>query len=64
MQIKLASEAESAAIPAPNMRPPRMIGNTGELGTFVLPLRIPGEPGKQTLQFDDFTFEASSCRAR
>ena len=60
MQIKLASEAESAAIPAPNMRPPRMIGNTGELGTFVLPLRIPGEPGKQTLQFDDFTFDAAS----
>lgn len=60
MQIKLASEAESAAIPAPNMRPPRMIGNTGELGTFVLPLRIPGEPGKQQLQFDDFTFDAAS----
>jgi len=60
MQIRLASEAESAAIPAPNMRPPRMIGNTGELGTFVLPLRIPGEPGKQQLQFDDFTFDAAS----
>jgi len=60
MQIKLASEAESAAIPAPNMRPPRMIGNTGELGTFVLPLRIPGAPGKQALQFDDFTFDAAS----
>jgi hypothetical protein len=60
MQIRLASEAESAAIPAPNMRPPRMIGNTGELGTFVLPLRIPGQPGRQQLQFDDFTFDASS----
>ena len=60
MQIRLASEAESAAIPAPNMRMPRMIGNTGEKGTFVLPLRIPGAPGKQTLQFDDFTFDAAS----
>jgi hypothetical protein len=58
MQIRLASEAESAQIPAPNMRPPRMLGNTGELGTFVLPLRMPGAEG--SLQFDDFTFEAAS----
>jgi uncharacterized protein (DUF885 family) len=58
MQIRLASEAESAQIPAPNMRPPRMIGNTGEKGTFVLPLKMPGTQG--TLAFDDFTFEAAS----
>lgn len=60
MQIRLASEAESAAVPAPNMRPPRLIGNTGELGTFVLPLRIPGKAGEEALEFDDFTFEAAS----
>ncbi len=60
MRIRLASEAESAAIPAPNMRPPRLIGNTGEMGTFVLPLRIPGKPGAKTLAFDDFTFDAAS----
>ena len=60
MQVKLASEAESAAIPAPNMRPPRLIGNTGELGTFVLPLRIPGKSGQGKLEFDDFTDEAMS----
>jgi hypothetical protein len=60
MEIKLASEAESAAIPAPNMRPPRMIGNTGERGTFMLPLRIPGAPGEKEKQFDDFTHEAAS----
>lgn len=60
MEIKLASEAESAAIPAPNMRPPRMIGNTGERGTFMLPLRIPGAPGEKDKQFDDFTHEAAS----
>jgi hypothetical protein len=40
MRIRLASEAEAAAVPAPNMQPPRMIGNTGEMGTFVLPLQI------------------------
>jgi hypothetical protein len=62
-RIRLASEAESAASPAPNMRPPRLIGNTGEMGEFVLPLKVPttGPDGKQTVQgFDDFTFEAAS----
>src|SRR6185503_15573096 len=60
MSIQLASEAESAAQPAPNMRPPRLIGNTGEKGTFVLPLRVPGGPGEKEKQYDDFTFEAAS----
>jgi uncharacterized protein (DUF885 family) len=60
MKIELASEAESANTPAPNMRPPRLIGNTGEMGTFVLPLRIPGKPGEEEKQFDDFTIEAAS----
>ena len=31
-RIRLASPAETAASPAPNMRPPRMLGNTGEQG--------------------------------
>jgi len=61
MEIKLASEAESAATPAPNMRPPRLIGNTGEHGVFVLPLRTPPPPGSKTaLQFDDFTYDAAA----
>ncbi len=61
MEIKLASEAESAAVPAPNMRPPRLIGNTGEHGVFVLPLRTAPPPGSKTaLQFDDFTYDAAA----
>ncbi len=59
MRIRLASAAESASTPAPNMRPPRLIGNTGEIGEFVLPLRIPGADGK-LIGFDDFTFDAAS----
>jgi hypothetical protein len=61
-RIRLASEAESAAVPAPNMRPPRLIGNTGEQGTFVLPLRVPtaGAAGTKVQEFDDFSFEAAS----
>ena len=59
-QIRLASAAESAAQPAPHMQPPRLIGNTGERGTFVLPLAMTASPGQQALQYDDFTFEAGS----
>jgi uncharacterized protein (DUF885 family) len=59
MRLRMASEAESAAVPAPNMHPPRLIGNTGQMGEFVLPLRIPGKGGK-TLEFDDFTHAGES----
>lgn len=59
MRMRIASEAEAAAIPAPNMRPPRMIGNKGEMGEFILPLRNPSATGKD-LQFDDFTYSAVS----
>ena len=58
MLIRLATDAEAAAVPAPNMQPPRLIGNTGEMGTFVLPLQMPGKD--QKLTFDDFTYEAAS----
>jgi hypothetical protein len=58
--IRLADEAESAAQPAPHMLPPRLVGNTGELGTFVLPLRVPTASGEGNLEYDDFTFEAAS----
>lgn len=61
MEVKLASEAESAATPAPNMRAPRLIGNTGEHGIFILPLRTPPPPGsKKALEFDDFTYDAAA----
>ena len=60
MRIRIASEAESAAVPAPNLSPPRLLGNTGEMGEFVLPLRIPSEDGTSDIGFDDFTFEAAS----
>ncbi len=56
--IRLASEAESAAIPAPYMNPPRLLGNKGELGEFVLPLRNPN--AKSSTPADDFTAEAAA----
>jgi len=45
------------------MRPPRLVGNTGEMGEFVLPLRVPtvGKDGTSEVKgFDDFTFDAAS----
>ncbi|MBI2380374.1 MAG: DUF885 domain-containing protein [Gammaproteobacteria bacterium] len=54
--IRLASEAESAAQPAPHMNPPRLIGNQGEFGEFVLPLNNPN--AKAGVHQDDFTNES------
>ncbi|HET8882291.1 MAG TPA: DUF885 domain-containing protein, partial [Solimonas sp.] len=59
-KIRLASAAESAQIPAPFMSPPRLIGNTGEYGEFVLPLNVPGKAGRADLKTDDFTFKAAA----
>jgi hypothetical protein len=59
MKVRLASEAESASTPAPSMRPPRLIGNTGEMGEFLLPLNVPGQGGA-ALKLDDFTHESLS----
>lgn len=59
MAFRLASEAETAAQPAPHMQPPRMIGNTGEKGAFVLPLRVAGADGRE-IGYDDFTFDAAA----
>lgn len=61
MRIRLATAAESASIPAPHMRPPRLIGNTGEMGEFVLPYTIPMEEGGELkTELTDFTFDAIS----
>lgn len=60
-RIRLASAAETAAIPAPHLDPPRLIGNTGEQAAFVLPLNVPSQNADATrTKFDDFTFNAAS----
>ena len=61
LHIRLATEAESAALPAPHLKAPRLVGNTGEHAEFILPLRIPGRKGDESeLTFDDFTFAAAA----
>ncbi|WEJ99630.1 MAG: DUF885 domain-containing protein [Candidatus Sphingomonas phytovorans] len=57
MQMRLASEAESAASPAPHMEPPPLIGNKGERGTFVLPLSV-ASSGPDAA-YDDFNFPSA-----
>jgi uncharacterized protein (DUF885 family) len=59
-RIRLGSPAENAQQPAPHMISPRLIGNTGEQGEFVLPLSV---PGKDTQKYDDFNFDAAGWTA-
>ncbi|MFJ1471758.1 DUF885 domain-containing protein [Massilia sp. YIM B02787] len=54
--IRTATPAEAARSPAPFMSPPRMIGNTGEYGEFVIPLANPNAKSKDKM--NDFDFSA------
>ena len=54
--IRTATPAEAARSPAPFMNPPRMIGNTGEYGEFVIPLSNPNAKSKDKM--NDFDFSA------
>jgi len=58
MIMRLASEAENAAQPAPHMQPPPLIGNKGERGSFILPLGNPPTGDGKSEQYDDFTCKA------
>ncbi len=54
--IRLGTEAESAAQPAPHIDPPRLIGNTGEAAEFVLPTSNP--TSSSDAEMDDFNYDA------
>jgi Bacterial protein of unknown function (DUF885) len=54
--IRLATAAESAAQPAPHLDIPRLIGNTGEPGEFILPTSNPNAESKA--EMDDFNYDA------
>jgi hypothetical protein len=56
--IRAATEAEAARIPAPQMRTPRLIGNTGEYGEFLIPLSNPH--AKSGARMDDFSHDAAT----
>jgi uncharacterized protein (DUF885 family) len=56
--IRLATAAETASQPAPHMKPPPFLNNTGQRGEFILPLNIPSATGGAEDQYDDFTYDA------
>lgn len=58
LQMRLATTAEAAAQPAPHMSPPRLIGNTGEQGQFILTAGNPTASAGDA--YDDFNFPAAS----
>lgn len=58
LQMRLATAAEAAAQPAPHMSPPRLIGNTGEQGQFILTAGNPTAGDGDA--YDDFNFPAAS----
>ena len=60
MLMRVASEAETAAQPAPHMDPPALIGNKGERGTFVLTLGNPSTGGNAADSYDDFNHQAGT----
>ena len=57
LRMRLATPAEAAAIPAPHMSPPRLIGNTGEQGEFIL---TTGNSQKAEDAYDDFGYDAAT----
>ena len=61
MIMRLASEAENAAQPAPHMQPPPLINNKGERGQFVLTTgNPPAKEGAKTEGYDDFTHKSAT----
>lgn len=59
--IRLATAAESASVPSPQMKPPPFVNNRGEQGQFVLPLTLPPvESEAPARRLEDFTFDAAT----
>ena len=56
VEIRLGSEAESAAVPAPHIDLPPLVGNTGQRAALVVPMNNPNSRSSE--DFNDFSFEA------
>lgn len=54
--IRLGTEAESAATPAPHIDMPPLIGNTGQPAAFVIPVSNPNSKAGE--DYDDFSYDA------
>jgi len=56
--IRLATDAENAENPVSHMNPPRLIGNTGEYGEFVVSTGMVAGPNGDREGYDDFSHQA------
>jgi Bacterial protein of unknown function (DUF885) len=59
-RIRVATPAENAQQPAPHMSPPRLVGNTGEYGEFVLATGVNSSAAGKSLGYDDFSHQAAA----
>ena len=60
-RIRIATAAETAQQPAPHMQPPPFLHNTGQKGSFILPLNLPPANGQDSsATYDDFAYDAAS----
>ncbi len=57
LAMRLSTEAEAAAQPAPHMQPPPLLNNSGEQGVFILPVSLSKESQDK---YDDFNFSAAT----
>jgi len=60
LEIRGATDAERLCYPFPHFRWPPLVGNRGEAGDFVLPIRHDSGPGAAEPIHDGFTCEAMS----
>ena len=64
MAIRLGSAAETAQEPAPHMNAPRLIGNTGQYGEFILPNNEGAKGGMDDDNFDAAAWTLTSHEGR
>jgi len=64
MVIRLGSAAETAQQPAPHMNAPRLIGNTGQYGEFILPNNEGVKGGMDDDAFDAAAWTLTSHEGR
>ena len=64
MAIRMGSAAETAQIPAPHMNAPRLIGNTGQYGEFIIPNNEGVKGGMDDDAFDAAAWTLTSHEGR
>ncbi len=56
--IRVATDAEAAAVPQPHLKTPRLVNNEGELVEFLIPVTDPAAGKGHSAHANDTTYEA------